>query len=188
MHVVDIPPTQPYNSAMGFWSEVFKKLPTWKGTINFFYVATNWSTISGDLEQYRQQIKDRDQWLETYKEKHKEDIEKITTEAANKLAASEKTSKSWESIHKYTMELLMDTLFKMALKAQLYPREWEYEKSRYMPYVQDIVESMRAKIPKPPLLPSDLDLARLTGGLIRPQVGTFLAEGGKDKDKDPSKR
>ena len=84
--------------------------------------------------------------------------------------------------------MLVEAILHIAFKAQANPLEWELEKSRFNPLLRELVENMLAKIPKPPPLLSDFDFARLTGGLIRPQVGTLLAEGGKDKDKDPSKR
>jgi DNA repair exonuclease SbcCD ATPase subunit len=47
---------------MGFLDTLVKKLPTWRGTINYLHVAANWGRISEELEMYRQQIKDREEW------------------------------------------------------------------------------------------------------------------------------
>ncbi len=47
---------------MGFWGTIAKKLPTWRGFINYFYVAANWGRISEEQEAYRRQIKDREEW------------------------------------------------------------------------------------------------------------------------------
>ncbi|MBI4254210.1 MAG: hypothetical protein HY616_03995 [Candidatus Rokubacteria bacterium] len=47
---------------MGWAGDLLAKLPTLKGMGSFLYVATNWRTISGDFEEYRRQIKDRESW------------------------------------------------------------------------------------------------------------------------------
>ena len=50
---------------MGWASKIVEKLPTLRGVGTFIYVATNWNTISSDLEGYRRQIKDREEWAKT---------------------------------------------------------------------------------------------------------------------------
>ena len=40
----------------------FEKLPTLSGVGRFIYILTNYKTISGDIEEYRRQIKDREDW------------------------------------------------------------------------------------------------------------------------------
>jgi hypothetical protein len=47
---------------MGWASDLVKKLPTWRGIGAFIYVATNWPRINEDIEAYRHQIKDREEW------------------------------------------------------------------------------------------------------------------------------
>ena len=54
----------------------------WKGTINFLYVATHWSEISRELERYREEVKFLDERLKSYKEYHKEDLERVRAETA----------------------------------------------------------------------------------------------------------
>lgn len=62
------------------------KLPSLKGIARFFYVATHWGTISHDLEAYRRQIKDREEWadrmLKEKDELHKLQQEKIEQDLA----------------------------------------------------------------------------------------------------------
>jgi hypothetical protein len=53
----------PIQSAGGL-ARLVSKLPTWRGTMSFFYVAAHWKEISGHLETYRQQIADREGWAE----------------------------------------------------------------------------------------------------------------------------
>ena len=41
---------------------VINKLPTFRGISAVLYVAAHWRDIHHDLEQYRRQIKDREEW------------------------------------------------------------------------------------------------------------------------------
>jgi hypothetical protein len=43
----------------------------WKTLSNIFYVAMHWETISSDLEMYRKQIKDREDWLAAAEARHR---------------------------------------------------------------------------------------------------------------------
>ncbi len=190
MQAVDFTQAQPYNNEMEIdpLSWIIKKLLTlWKGTINFLYVATHWGEISGGRDRDRQEVKFLDERLKSYKEYYKEDIERIRGETATLLAASQKSKEGWQQFQQYTMEMLVDTIFKIALKAHLNPSEWESEKAWYMPRVQELVESMRAKLPPQPR-PDPFSSAGLFDPPLILPVGTLLAKGGKDKDKDPSKK
>lgn len=49
---------------MTWWSKLPSLTPV-KGLIRFFYVWAHWETISADIEGYRRQIKDREDWAKT---------------------------------------------------------------------------------------------------------------------------
>jgi len=68
---------------MEWLNTLIKKLPTLKGIGDFFYVATHWSTISAERDEYRRQIKDREEWHQSYKTNVEaiHDIEKKRIEA-----------------------------------------------------------------------------------------------------------
>jgi hypothetical protein len=51
-------PTPP----IGAMARLVSKLPSFRGIINYVYVAANWSRISEEQETYRRQIKDREEW------------------------------------------------------------------------------------------------------------------------------
>jgi hypothetical protein len=58
----------------------FEKLPTLSGVGRFIYILTNYKTISGDIEEYRRQIKDREDWARSTKE-HLEEVHRRDREA-----------------------------------------------------------------------------------------------------------
>jgi hypothetical protein len=49
-------------ASVGWAARLVSKLPSWRGFLNYLYVAANWSRISEELETYRRQIKDREEW------------------------------------------------------------------------------------------------------------------------------
>ena len=78
---------------MEWLNTLMKKLPTLKGIADFFYVATHWGTISAERseerEQYRHQIKEREDWLTAHKENlkriHELEKERMTKEFQEQL-------------------------------------------------------------------------------------------------------
>ncbi len=49
---------------MGWLGDVLGKFPSWGGVGRFIYVVTNYKTIAADIDAYRRQIKDREDWGE----------------------------------------------------------------------------------------------------------------------------
>ena len=47
---------------VGAWARLVSTSPSFRGIINYFYVAANWTRISEDIEAYRRQIRDREEW------------------------------------------------------------------------------------------------------------------------------
>lgn len=82
------------------------RLPSVKGFAAFFYVATHWSTISRDFEEYRRQIKDREEWALTMLQ-YREEIHRLEQERLQR-DLSERTERA-ESEHalvkQYRVEL-----------------------------------------------------------------------------------
>jgi len=74
--------------AMNWLDTLLKKLPTIKGISWFFYVATHWSAFRDELELYRQQIRDRDEWRKTQTEIHEAEKQRIAHEAEQKTKAA----------------------------------------------------------------------------------------------------
>lgn len=78
------------------WTE---KLPSLKGIARFFYVATHWDTISHDLEEYRRQIKDREEWAIAML-KGKEELHRLQRERLTAI-----TEKAEADLHQTTPRL-----------------------------------------------------------------------------------
>jgi len=131
-----------------------------KGLANFLYVATNWSTISRDFEQYRRQIEDRDRWLKTNEETlrriYQLEIQKIHTEADDRAKTLEEQLKFWRYHAIETYEALWYACLALAIEAQQNPGLWELHKPNQKPLVRDLVERIKTKLTplqsQPPLL------------------------------------
>jgi hypothetical protein len=53
----------------------------WKTITNYLYVASHWDTISHDLDMYRGQIKDREEWIAALGARHREQEETLRQQA-----------------------------------------------------------------------------------------------------------
>jgi hypothetical protein len=53
----------------------------WKTIIRYLHIASDWDTISHDLEMYRAEIKDRDEWIAAIKARHREQEETLRQQA-----------------------------------------------------------------------------------------------------------
>ncbi len=154
--------------------------------------------INQHIEAHRKRIAELDQWNEITKERIEEinklDIEKITKKAEQAAALSEEKAKFLlEGMMRY-VRLYGTSVGVLAKMAHTYPVDWEFYTSNLNPEVRQFVDEVKATFPRP-TLPPPLNIGLGLGGMLdagsQPPilpVGTLLAEGGKDKDKDPSKR
>ncbi|HWO91314.1 MAG TPA: hypothetical protein VNP53_05035 [Methylomirabilota bacterium] len=81
---------------LGGWARLVGKLPTFRGIVNYFYVAANWTRISEEQEAYRRQIKDREEWasrsLAQQAELHDLALQRTTAELAEWRYLAEQAS------------------------------------------------------------------------------------------------
>ena len=161
---------------MEWLNSLIKKLPTLKGIADCFYVATHWSTISQEREEYRRQITDRDQWIQsresTLKKLHELEKEKVTKELEAKI-------KDWQDAARWLADPYIDAVIRLALFYHLEPLRWEFERSHLNPGLVQSIERVMTNLPKPPL--SAVALAALAlAGKLPPPPGTLLTS---DPDK-----
>ena len=118
---------------LNFW----KKLPTLKGIIWFFHVAANWSTFREELELYRQQIKDRDEWRRTQTEIHEAEKQRMTREFEQKVQMA---GVALKGILEYEVRLRMESTLRLAIHYQLNPLEWSRERENMQPALREAIE------------------------------------------------
>ncbi len=153
--------------------------------------------IESRTEVYRRQLEDRDRWLQdnesSIRKIYENKIEAQRSESDRHIVAVGEEAKVWEARAREERQLYIGALIPLTFMAFTYPLGWANLRQVIKPEVRQLVEGgveeLRKQLsppsqPQPPLL-SDFNLAVITGGI---GIGTLLAEGGKDKDKDPSKR
>lgn len=132
---------------MGWLDTLIKKIPTLRGIADFFYVATHWSTISHEREEYRRQIKDREDWLkaqeENLKKIHQLETRKITTELEGQV-------KTWHDRALEIGELYVDALVRLTVVYYLEPLKWELERHSLNAKLRQTIEGLMATLPPPP--------------------------------------
>lgn len=155
-----------------------KRLPTLKGIAEFFYVATHWGTISNDFEQYRRQIKDREDWSrvaeEALRKNHEQEKQRIAKEYEEKFknAEHEMVDAMVPLIQSYG-----NAVTRLAIHYRLHPLAWELERHDLEPPLRQGIEATMARLlPPPPLPPLPPLLGPLTDDS---RVGQFL--GGKKR-------
>src|SRR5437867_1249358 len=132
---------------MDWLDTVIKKLPTLKGVTAFFYVATHWSTISHDFEEYRRQIKDREDWLktqgDTLKKLHRLEMAKLTKEFEGAL-------KGWRDIAIELGEKYTDAVVRLTMAYYSNPLQWQLDREQLSPQLHQTIEAMLATLPPAP--------------------------------------
>lgn len=83
-------------ASIGWAARLVSKLPSFRGIANWFYVSANWGRISDDFEQYRRQIKDREEWaarsLAQQAELHELALQRTTVELSGWQQLAEQIS------------------------------------------------------------------------------------------------
>jgi len=136
---------------MEFFNVLVKKLPTWRGITMFFYVASHWDTISNDFEEYRRQIKDREEWSKAaeaiLKRNHEEEKQRIFKEHEEKLEKAE-----GNIVHAMLpiLESYATAVARLAIHYLLNPLEWELERDGTEPQLRRRIESLMPRLPPPP--------------------------------------
>lgn len=166
------------------------KLPSLKGITAFFYVATHWGTISEDLEEYRRQIRDREEWarkmLEGQEELHQLDRKRLEQELVQWKKGAEAWStltEKYEAITTWYSNEMGETIPLLAklsselvdaiwLLAQLLSRESPLVRALLLaslkPRLQERIQTTMAELPPPaPEAAQDLTgFAKLRGKIL----------------------
>jgi hypothetical protein len=138
---------------MDWLDALIKKIPTLKGIAEFFYVATHWGVISHEREEYRRQIKDREEWSkaaeQTLKRNHEQEKQRITKEYEEKL----KTQQD-ELVGAIVplVESYANAVARLAIHYRLHPLNWELERELLDPPLRKSIEAMMPRLPPPPPL------------------------------------
>lgn len=91
---------------MSWVGDLLAKLPTFKGIANFFYIATHWSEISQMLEEYRKQIRDRDDWLKQQAEHHEYEKARLTQETMGEIQRAQEVAQQGISVAREAIQEL----------------------------------------------------------------------------------
>jgi hypothetical protein len=138
---------------MNWLDTLLKKLPTLKGITWFLHVATHWSTFRDELEQYRQQIKDRDEWRKTQATMHEAEKQRLAHEFEQKMKA---TGAAIIEIMNDDIRLQMESASRLAIHYKLNPSEWSVDRERISPRLRAEVEKWMSYLPPPPPAPKTL--------------------------------
>jgi hypothetical protein len=133
----------------GLWT----KLPTLKGIAWFFHVAANWSTFCDELELYRQQIKDRDEWRKAEAERHEEEKQRITQEFERRIGQASGQIKTASGILRDAIELQAESTLRLAIHYQLNPLEWSLDRERVSSRLRQEIEDWMIALGIPPPAP-----------------------------------
>jgi len=157
---------------MDWLDTLIKKIPTLKGIAEFFYVATHWEIFSHEREEYRRQIKDREQWKQAaeqiLKTNHDQEKQRITKEYEDKL----KTQQD-EVVDAFVklVESYANAVARLAIHYRLNPVDWEQQRELLDPL---LCKSIDAMMPRLPPAPPVARLSTLLGSLA-----------GRDQKKKP---
>ncbi len=159
---------------MEWLNTLIKKLPTFKGIADFFYVATHWNNIStereAEREGYRRQIKEREEWLTAHKENlktiHALEKERMDGEFQKKLDAAAATTarataeamtvlyaeeiKTIVAATRQLVDLYDEAATRLAIFYHFEPLRWELERTHLKPDLKTLVESIMARLPPLP--------------------------------------
>lgn len=142
---------------MEWLNTLVKKLPTWRGITEFFYVATHWSTISHDFEEHRRQIQSRDEWMKAQEQNltriHELEIKKISAEFEHQV-------KSWRDSALHLVELYSEAVLRLSVFYHFDPLLWALARDGVDPELRERIEGIMARLPPPPPPPA-LDVSAL---------------------------
>jgi hypothetical protein len=166
---------------MEWLNTLIKKLPTLKGIADFFYVATHWSTVSTEREEYRRQIKEREEWLTAHKENLKsihelekermtkefeeqlnvaaENVDKIRAAVegnVDKLSKLREETKAVGTLTLQVLDLYYNAVTRLAIFYHFDPLLWEIEREQEIikPELRKIIETTIARLPPLPPTPN----------------------------------
>ena len=137
------------------------RLPTLKGFSYFLYVATNWGTLSREIDDYRKQIHDREEWMKQHAEHHATEKERLQQEAAEwaeravgAATKAEEAVTELERTNKIVQEMwreLFDSTWLLAvmLSTEAFPTR-ESLLATLSPILQTLVRGHMDKLPPSP--------------------------------------
>jgi len=134
---------------MGFWDigfldKVIEKLPSWRGTTSFLYVASHWDQISNELEARHRYHKDNEELLIKLNERKIQDLE----ETATKDLAKQRVNAV--NVIKPLIQSFGSAVVYIAYMAILYPDHWEVEKGMLDPFLRGQIDAVISVLPPPP--------------------------------------
>lgn len=145
---------------------LIKKIPTLKGIADFFYVATHWGSISSVFEEYRRQIKDREDWLKTQEQTLKKIFE---LQKQQVIGEYEDKLKNAGVVLRDLVNSYSSALATLTVHYRFHPLEWELVRHSLDPKVREAIESQLKSLPPPP--PPPLTLQEFLTGSLSP-LGT----------------
>jgi hypothetical protein len=146
----------PARSFMDWLAGLWAKLPTLKGIAWFFHVAANWSTFRDELELYRKQIKDRDEWRKTEAERHEEEKRRITQEAERRITQASGQLDKVGRIVRDAIALQAESSLRLAVHYKLNPIEWSLDSEDFSPELRREIEEWMIALGSPPPAPKTL--------------------------------
>ncbi len=134
-------------NAMEWLNTLMNRLPSWKGITEFFYVASHWGEISHEREEFRHQIKDREDWIKA----QEQNLKTIHEQEKQALIAKshEQFLKAMDVSRKF-LDLYFTVLTRLTIVYYLNPLAWILDRERLEPELRQEIEKRMSKLPPPP--------------------------------------